>query len=65
LINKLGQQIFETGSFCVVDVLDDVCEPFLRINVVTFAGGKKAIEHGDILSSIPVSRDRLCDPANK
>jgi hypothetical protein len=36
-------------SFGVADVSDHVGKPFLWVDVMSFAGGKKAVEHGDIL----------------
>jgi len=41
-VDKLRQQIFEFRLLGVVDVLDDMSQPSLRVNVVFGAGFKKS-----------------------
>jgi len=52
LSNKLWQHIFKLRCFSVVDVIDHISEPFLRIDIVFCTSCKKAVEHGYILGRI-------------
>ena len=47
-INKLGEQVFDLGRFCVVNVVDHVCKPGVWVNIVVFAGGKEGVKHTDV-----------------
>jgi hypothetical protein len=44
----LRQQIFDLGSFGIVDIIYDVGKSFLRVDIILGAGCKKTVEHGNI-----------------
>jgi len=66
----LREQEFELRVFGVVDIIDDVGEPFLGIDVVFGAGGKKTVKHGNLLGCLMRSGKEIvlptqCQAANK
>jgi hypothetical protein len=48
----LRQQVLYLGVLCVIDIVDDVCKPFVGINIIFGAGSKEAVEHSYIFCGI-------------